>query len=140
MNTTLISDIGDLVKAINLGEPVPILPEFVDWQPSENPAPHCFGSLKGMDALCPDAVWADYSLIIQYKGRWHALYPQFIEDDEDDDQDEYRIDLAEYAPLPPALIEAGGWPVISKALQGDKPSWVMHKKGLGYLLLAAVIL
>ena len=128
MNTTLISDIGDLVKAINLGQPVPILPEFVDWQPTEYQG-GCFGSLKGMDDLCPDAVWADYSLIIQYKGRWHALYPQFIEGDEneeDDGQDEYRIGLAEYAPLPPELIEAGGWPVISKALQGDKPCWFMH--------------
>lgn len=118
----------------------PLPAKELEWLPP----PITEGDSLGSILLSPQALnkdnppqYTDCSILVRFRDRWYVIRPELLDvADENGDEDSERVALHAYAPLPPALIEAGGWPRLAQAM--PQACWVGHFRGLGMLLLAAL--
>lgn len=125
--------------------PLRALPaELLAWHAPPDPDHPGLGSIWLSPAALNPArppQYTDCCVLVQRQGRWYAIRPELWDeaDEEGDvDQDSERVALNAYAPLPPVLRAAGGWPRLAKAM--PQAAWVVHFWGQGLLLLAALSL
>jgi hypothetical protein len=118
----------------------PLPSEQLDWKPPTDPDSESLGTVRlspvELDANQPPQ-YTDCTVLVKLRDHWYVVYPELwdVEDDEGDEGNE-RVHLYAYAPLHPALREAGGWPRLAQAM--PQACWVGHFRGLGMLLLAAL--